>query len=464
MPTKRAPTKRKRGGNARRGKGEGGLYLSTDGWWRASIEIGWHTGPDGKPRRKRKVIKRRLKADLVEALRAYKKQAESTGVVTTNIPRAGAWARRWIDEVRPHHRTRKGPVRPTTVRADRSLVELYIAPYFERHKLEDLEQHPGLILDWHTWMRQREAARGDAPVVESTVLRAHAVLSRCLDDAVRLYGYIGRNPCKVVQRPGTGHAEVDFLDATQGALLLQHVADDRLGSRWGFAELTGKRQGECIGLRWDYLDLEAGVADVAWQLQRLPYRHGCTDSAAGVDVEACGRRFAGNCPHRQLDVPSDYEYERLAGGLCLTRPKSHVHIVPLIPSMTAWLKRRHGEYLAERENYRVDHGLVWCRPDGRPLDPRADYGAFLALLAELALPAVKLHSLRHTCATLLGALGIPEAVIMQIVGHSTVAAARKYRHVDITAAREALLRLGQLLRLEPSEQPEARELEANSNT
>lgn len=447
-------------GTKRRDAGTGSVYQLADGSWRGSIELGMeYVGKDeqGEPiyRRNRKVVKRKTKSAVVAELKRLRERQSAGATVAVNVPTAGAWLRHWIAEVRPHGRTNRGPVRPKTVQADRSLVEQHLIPFLDRYKLEELEQRPAIVLELHKKLRAKPATRGDGTLEEATVLRAHAVLSRALDDAITLHGYISRNPCKAVGRPGRGTPDIDFLDAAQSALLLAYVVDKPNGSRWGFAELTGKRQGECLGLRRSFVHLDDGYADVSWQLQRLGWRHACNGDGARDAETTCGRRFAGNCPDRVLDVPADYEHIQLDGGLCLTRPKGSIHIVPLIPSMAAWLAKHMGETPAG------PYDMVWARPDGRPIDPRHDYDEFIGLLDALGLRRVRLHSLRHSCATLLLSLGIPEPVIMQIVGHSTVAAARRYQHVDITAARAALRQLGQVLRLEPAELTSVRQVDAD---
>ena len=40
------------------------------------------------------------------------------------------------------------------------------------------------------------------------------------------------------------------------------------------------RQSEAIGLRWKYVDLDAGTIEVGWQLKRHRFKHGCPDTAA----------------------------------------------------------------------------------------------------------------------------------------------------------------------------------------
>jgi integrase len=124
-------------------------------------------------------------------------------------------------------------------------------------------------------------------------------------------------------------------------------------------------------------------------------------------------------------------------------------VIPLVPYVVAALRARREEYLAERGSYTVDHDLVWCHPDGRPIGRRADYQEWRNILARSNIPHVELHGLRHTTASLLQEIGTPESVVQQIMGHSRVTTTRGYMHGDDEPlTRAALVALGQVLELE----------------
>ncbi len=42
---------------------------------------------------------------------------------------------------------------------------------------------------------------------------------------------------------------------------------------------------------------------------------------------------------------------------------------------------------------------------------------------------LRFHDLRHSAATILLAAGVPERVVMEILGHSTLAMVKRYQHV-----------------------------------
>ena len=48
-----------------------------------------------------------------------------------------------------------------------------------------------------------------------------------------------------------------------------------------------------------------------------------------------------------------------------------------------------------------DHGFVFAQPNGRPVDPKADYQAWKDLLTEAGVREARLHDARHTAATTL---------------------------------------------------------------
>jgi integrase len=62
------------------------------------------------------------------------------------------------------------------------------------------------------------------------------------------------------------------------------------------------------------------------------------------------------------------------------------------------------------------------------------------------VPAISLHGLRHTCATLLLAAGVPSKVVQERLGHRKIETTLEvYAHVLPGQQRDAARRLGALL-------------------
>src|SRR5262245_36112921 len=63
---------------------------------------------------------------------------------------------------------------------------------------------------------------------------------------------------------------------------------------------------------------------------------------------------------------------------------------------------------------------MFAPPSGKPIDPRRDITECKALLREADLRDARLHDARHTAATTLLLLGVPERAVMDVIGDSEV--------------------------------------------
>jgi integrase len=89
------------------------------------------------------------------------------------------------------------------------------------------------------------------------------------------------------------------------------------------------------------------------------------------------------------------------------------------------------------------HGLVWTRPDGRPIPKELDAAEFRALQAAANVrhpdgrPYVG-HEMRNTAATLLAEAGVEQTIIQAILGHSSYAISQGYIAARRPAMRAAM--------------------------
>lgn len=380
-------------------------------------------GPDGK--RRRKTIYGKSRIDALERLRAAENDMRRIGNLPTSDPTLAQWCDLWLAEYGPK-------LKPTVLPGYRSKIETWIKPTIGRHKLSRLT--PDHVRTLHKAMKED----GRKP---NHVAGVHRVLASVLSAAMK-EDKATRNVATIAGGGGTKKGTRRAMTPEQAvAVMVAGAETDPLGSRWPFAFLTGKRQGERLGLRWHLLDLDAGVADISWALAAVPWLHGCGDT--------CGKKAAWACPGRLLEIPEDYEHIGLDGNLILQRPKSEAstHLIPIIDFLVDPLRQRYEQVLLERPGYTVDHDLVWCRPDGRPLHPKDDWEMWKALLAAAKVPDFTQHEIRHTTVTLLMELGVDPTVIKQIVGHSDVLTQEAYKHVNLEFARRALDGLGTVLAL-----------------
>lgn len=392
-----------------RGKGEGAVYKrASDGMWCTSIEL--PAGLDGK--RRRKVVCRKAKTDVVEEMRKIQAELAKQGDLPTSSITLAKWAAHWMDKIAPKD------IKPRTLAGYRTVIDGYILPVLGKKMLGKINAQDVRRLHEVMAATPKDAKlRGGCELPEGTVmlsstyvLLAHNALSVMLAAAMQ-EGKISANPCDMVSRPRKRVTEQAALTLPQSIELLAHIAprDDR--ALWATYLLTGARRGEIIGLEWDRVTDEI---DLSWQMQRI------------TDI---------------TKAPDDFEYRQVKSTLYLTRPKSSSgwRVIPLVEPLKSILELH--------KQTAPDDGLVF-REDGRPWDPDRVTKAWKKLMVGAKLPEdVVLHGARHTTVDLLYAAGVPEDIIQAIVGHSTRQMTRSYRtRTDATRLSEGMESLSALLR------------------
>lgn len=382
-----------------RGKGEGSVYKDkATGLWTATIEL---PSIDGKRRRKK--IRRKVKHDVLDELARLRKELRDRGDLPSSDQTVEQWFRHWLPLVQHE-------VRPNTFTNYEVVARKYIVPVIGKVRLEKVTtSHVRRVTGWML----------DQGLSSTYAQNAHRVMSTAFQAAVR-ENRVSRNPAKQTRAPRRDVVRLDVLTTPEARAVIRHVTrrdadghvEDPLGARWATALLTGARRGEVLGLE---VDRVTDVLDLSWQLQRIPWSHGCS-----VD---CGGSRGADCPARRIEIPRDYDVRQLEGGLYLTRPKSRSgwRIVPLVDPLRSILLSHVAEYPPG------PHGLLFS-VDGHPIDPAADSRNWRAVLTELGIEKpVRLHDLRHTTADLLYEAGVPEDLIVYILGHSTRHMSRSYK-------------------------------------
>lgn len=418
-----------------RAKGTGSIYArASDGYYCAALEL-----PPRNGARRRKILTvnpkgltdRQARAALLKKLNEAKDELERRG----DLPTEGQTLASWLDVW--YHSIAVKKVRPKTAATYRSLLEQHIIPTIGKVRLDKLA--PAHI-------RRVEAAMLDKGLSSTSAAQAHRILAVALKYAER-EGRVKRNAATLTDAPRRSANKLGVLSGADGIRVLQTVAADRLGSRVAAALLTGARQGELLGLE---IGRVSDVLDLSWQLQRLTWEHGCTTP--------CGAPRGSECVARKITAPADWEHRYLTGGLWLSRPKSSAgwRIIPLVEPLRTIMLRRIEAAAAEPNPF----GLVWTsdpkkvpgrdtlRPlDGSPIDPSTDNAAWHHALTRAGVEQVRLHDARHTAASLLLDAGVPEPVMLRILGQSSVAVLRGYQNIDRRQLDEAMLKLSAKLAL-----------------
>jgi integrase len=227
----------------------------------------------------------------------------------------------------------------------------------------------------------------------ATIRLARAVLSGGLQQAVK-WGLLSRSVVTLVDAPVGESAQPDVLSPEQAAALLEAAHGDSYERLYRFLLATGLRIGEALGLRWSDIDPDYRMLRVRQQLVVLPGK----PKSFGDPKSKSGRR-----------------------------------VVPIIPMAADALHAQRAHVLRQRlraAEMWQERDLVFCNHVGNPVDAREVRLHLHALAARVGLPAtVTPHTLRHSAATYLLAAGVPDRVVMEILGHSSLAMTSRYEHV-----------------------------------
>ncbi|WP_338104523.1 replication initiator [Microbispora catharanthi] len=80
-----------------------------------------------------------------------------------------------------------------------------------------------------------------------------------------------------VDAPVAADPDLEPLTRNEARKILEAAKSRRNAARWSVALALGIRQGEALGLRWSFVDLQTGVIKAWYQAQRSPWKHGCDD-------------------------------------------------------------------------------------------------------------------------------------------------------------------------------------------
>ncbi|MFD7515149.1 tyrosine-type recombinase/integrase [Streptomyces niveus] len=282
-------------------------------------------------------------------------------------------------------------------------VRKHLIPGLGAHRLDRLK--PEHIERFYASMQQR----GSAP---ATAHQVHRTFRTALNEAVRR-GDLGQNPVRLAKAPRLRDDEVEPFTVAEIRRLLRAANEGRNSARWAVALSLGLRQGEALGLKWADVDLKRGVLMVRRSRRRPRYAHGCGDT--------CGRK-PGYCPERRRTNPETADTKSRAGRRAVGLPSQ------LVDLLRSHRDRQDAERTAAGEHWK-EEGWLFPTATGRGTSPRTDYDDWKELLGRAKVRDGRLHDARHTAATVLLILGVPERAVMGLMGWSSTAMAARYQHM-----------------------------------
>lgn len=400
-------TGKQKGASANR---EGKPWKRADGRWTVRVYP-----PEGSADPAPKQVYARTRKDVMA------RRDEMAGKLAKGLPKdptqtVGDYMHRWLYVTLPQY-VRAGDLAESTMDSYRDNAEKHIIPDARgvptlRHiKLTALD--PPVIREWQDGLSQKPAGRqprtrqpGDPPAVLSvrTVRYCRAILHKALADAVRDdTAGLERNVADKVKPPKDRRKKVrPTITPEQASALLAEMDKDRLWCYWLLAFALGFRRGEGLGMRWQDLDLKALTWTPQLTVQRMRGK---------VDPET-GKRGKGRLAAKELKTEAS----------SLTIAIGAVAVADL----ERWQRdQRKARFAAPRW---ADLDLVFTTGLGTALEPRNINRSWSVICERAGVPGVRLHDLRHACASYLLAAGADLKMVQAALRHANLSTTERYLH------------------------------------
>jgi integrase len=220
----------------------------------------------------------------------------------------------------------------------------------------------------------------------SSIRHILRVLRAALQDAVDEQ-LLSRNVARLVQLRVTDDCKVRSFTHAEALRFLEAAEKHRLYALWAVALTMGLRRGEALGLAWADVDLERG---------RLPVRQ----ALHRVDGELRLDQVKTDASVAVLPIPA-----------------------PLVTILRGHRKRQFEERFAAGSHWH-ETGVVFTTAFGGVIEPRNVNRMFHRLCEIAHVPPLRVHDLRHSCATLLFTMGVQPATVQRILRHSSITVMR----------------------------------------
>lgn len=126
----------------------------------------------------------------------------------------------------------------------------------------------------HRRQRVKASARNISPGLKPRMVRyVHTIVHAALRDALR-WNRVTRNVAAAATPPPSGSTKSGrpaAWTADDLRLFLSFIAESRYLPAWLFLATAGCRRGECLGLQWSDLDLDAGTAIISRQVTAIDH-------------------------------------------------------------------------------------------------------------------------------------------------------------------------------------------------
>lgn len=250
---------------------ESSIYFGADGWWHGRVTMGVKS--DGSPDRRHR--RARTEAEIKRKVKELERQRDQgRAPAAGRKPTVAAWMETYLTDIASLK------LKPRSLDDYWSKTRNDIIPGVGKHRIDKLQPEH---------LERMYRAMLDAGHAPSHVVKVHRILSRALKIAHRRR-IVGENVATLVDPPSIDETEANPFTKEEAKAFLEAASKRPSFMRWIVGVGMGFRQGETLGLRWQYVDLEAELCRPEWQLQRLTRLHPLPARSQGSAGRDAGSR------------------------------------------------------------------------------------------------------------------------------------------------------------------------------
>lgn len=285
----------------------------------------------------------------------------------------------------------------------REQVEWYIVDKLGKYPVDAISVR--IIQNWVNEMYKEPQSNSRKTLSPKTIRNIFFNLRSALDYAVD-NDMIAKNPCNKVNLPRVEKQEVKAFTEEEVKKILSCAKGTDLYFPIYLLLHTGMRRGELLGLRWENVFIDKTVPN--------PYI-----KITETRLSAGGKHFS--------DTPKSISSRR---EIFLSEQARKEFL-----DYRLWCRK----VLLKKGSYLEDHSLVIIREDGSNDTPENFTRRWNKFLEKNDIRHLKLHGLRHTCATILLQNNVDIKTISKRLGHAdTTLVCNTYGHsLDTTGQKAA---------------------------
>lgn len=291
----------------------------------------------------------------------------------------------WLENIKPK-------VVQSTYIGYEQVVKGRLCPYFKSKKIKLIDLRPRDIQDFINYL-YKQRLKG------STIAHYTSNMNTALKEAV-IAEIIPSNPMDRIESVKKEVYIPEFYTDDELIELIEVIKTQKLELPLTLGIIYGLRREEILGLTWNAIDFKNKSITIRKTVGRGKY-----DGVTQFLIK---------------DIPKN---------------KSSYRTLPMFDFIADLLKKYKEKYKLNEKifgnTYITDYKDFICLMDNGEL-VKPDYvdRTFSRILNENGFRHIRLHDLRHSCATLLLRNGVPLPEIQKWLGHSNIITTQRYSHLD----------------------------------